>query len=199
MTTTLLDTPLSHPRADTRIDNRLAYSGFTVAYLLGHGGAALSMGPDAAIAAPGWLPTSFLIGGMVVGTIASIVTGMRAQKAMNARDARAAMLASMAWITGFAGLFLAITGLAASTGDPGLQTLLWPAGSAMVVGLIYLAEGSARHDSTHYALGSVLILLGGGVLFLPTAAALGILAVVGGAAYLAAALRVHRSLAAARA
>ncbi|MFD7506480.1 ABC transporter permease [Streptomyces sp. NPDC059850] len=58
----------------------------------------------------------------------------------------------------FAALFLAITGLAAAIDHPDIQTLLWPTGSAFVVGLLYIAEGGARRNPLHYGLGTWLAL-----------------------------------------
>ena len=49
-----------------------------------------------------------------------------------------------------------------------------------------------RRDTLHYGLGAFLIVIATGVLFLPTAIAIGVLAVVGGSAYIAATLLDQR-------
>jgi hypothetical protein len=170
----------------TWADNRVAYVGFAAAYLLGHGGTALTVGPNPVIDAPSWIPMILLGIGLAVGTIAATVASTRLQRGLSAHQALPGKLLGMAWITGFAGLFLLITGLSATMGDAGLQALLWPTGSGLVVGLIYVAEGAMRRDTLHYTLGSVLIVVATSVLFLPTASAIGILAVAGGAAYITA-------------
>lgn len=164
------------------VDNRLAYLGFALAYVLGHGAAALRSGGTLEL--PSWLPMAVLGAGLALGTVAGTVTAIRAQRSMTPAEAGPARLLGMVWVVGFAGLFLLITGLTRTTGDASLQNLLWPVGSAFVVGLIYLAEGAMRRDTLHYVLGIWLVLLGGVALLLPVAGALTVLAVAGGGAYL---------------
>jgi len=199
--TTTLSAPFSSapPRSSeatdipsTWADNRVAYLGFAAAYLLGHGGTALTVGASPVIDAPSWIPMILLGAGLAVGTVAATVAATRLQRGLTAQQAQPGKLLGMAWIVGFVGLFLAITGLSAATGDPSLQTVLWPTGSGLVVGLIYLAEGAMRRDTLHYGLGAFLIVIATGVLFLPTAIAIGVLAVVGGSAYIAATLLDQR-------
>jgi hypothetical protein len=183
------------PRSTTTaptIDNRPAYLAFATAYLLGHGGTALTIGQNPILGIPQWLPVIPLVIGILAGTIAAITAASRAQRHLTAHEARPAKLLGITWISGFTGLFLAITGLSATSGDPTLQSVLWPAGSALVVGLISAAEGAARRDTIHYSLGTFLILLAGTALLLPTPAAIGTIAVLGGTGYILAALLVHR-------
>jgi hypothetical protein len=170
----------------TWADNRIAYLGFAAAYLLGHGGTALTTGSDPVLALPAWIPMILLGGDLAVGTVAATVAATRSQRGLTPQQAQPGKLLGLAWIIGFVGLFLAITGLTATTGDVTLQTVLWPAGSGLVVGLIYLAEGAMRRDTLHYLLGAFLVLLATAVLFLPTAMALGILALAGSTAYVTA-------------
>ena len=170
----------------TWADNRVAYLGFAAAYLLGHGGTALTFGLNPVVDAPAWLPMILLGAGLLVGTVAATIAATRSQRGLSADQAQPGKMLGLAWIIGFVGLFLAITGLTATTGNTELQTILWPTGSGLVVGLIYLAEGAMRRDPLHYALGTFLILVATGALFLPTALAIGVLAVSGGSAYIAA-------------
>nr|WP_296775598.1 ABC transporter permease [Rhodococcus sp. (in: high G+C Gram-positive bacteria)] len=173
------------------VDNRIAYLGFALAYILGHGGTSLTLGADPLLDAPSWLPMIFLGVGLLVGTVAATVAATRSQRGLSAHEARPHKLLGLAWIIGFLGLFLAITGLTAATGDPGLQTLLWPSGSALIVGLVYLAEGAMRRDTLHYTLGALLIVIGTSALLLPTTLAIGTVAVCGGTAYVTAAILDH--------
>jgi len=196
MTSHTLDTPHSSIAASgvpsAWADNRVAYLGFAAAYLLGHGGTALTVGPHPLLDAPAWLPMILLGAGLLVGTVAATVAATRSQRGLSPEQSQPGRLLGLAWITGFIGLFLAITGLTITTGDPGLQTVLWPTGSGLVVGLIYLAEGALRRDMLHYALGSLLIVIATGALLLPTATAIGVLALAGGSAYIAATVIDHR-------
>jgi hypothetical protein len=192
MSALLAPAPLIAPARTPAVDNRIAYLGFALAYLLGHGGTALTLGGALMPGLPAWLPIALLVLGLTVGTAASISSGIVAQRTMSPSAAREASLIGMAWISGFAGLFLVISGLVAVTGDSSLQTILWPTASGFLVGLIYLAEGAVRRDPVHYALGTLLILVAPAVLFLPTAVALGTLAIVGGGAYVLAFLLIQR-------
>ncbi|MDJ0392438.1 ABC transporter permease [Rhodococcus sp. G-MC3] len=174
-------------------DNRIAYLGFAAAYLLGHGGTALTVGSTPLIDAPTWIPMILLGAGLLLGTVAATVAATRSQRGLTAHEALPGKLLGLAWITGFLGLFLAITGLSAATGDAGLQTLLWPSGSGLIVGLIYVAEGAMRRDTLHYVLGTFLVVVATAVLLLPTTAlTVGTLAVSGGTAYITAAILDQR-------
>ncbi|MBF4571974.1 ABC transporter permease [Herbiconiux sp. VKM Ac-1786] len=180
-----LHAPLVTPRPVLRslsIDNRLAYLFFAVAYVFGHGLNALTFGGGTVI--PGWLSWVMLGLGFIAGTIASTVSAMRAQKSLVGTELITSRMLGMAWVAGFTGLFFVITGLSLSSGDPQLQLLLWPTGSALVVGLIYVAEGAVRRDPLHYSLGTFLTVLGGVALMLPAPLTLLVMAAGGGGAYI---------------
>jgi hypothetical protein len=180
--------------ASTEVDNRVAYLGFAFAYVFGHGAALLSR--SGAVLMPSWLPIGLLGTGLIAGTIFATTASLRAQKAASEARRRAEKLIGTAWITGFAALALAVTGLSTVFGEPELQTVLWPAGSTIVVGLIYIAEGAIRGNALHYNLGTWLALVAAATLFVPGAGFFGVLAVLGGGAYLVAAMLERRRLAA---
>ncbi|MEU7479454.1 ABC transporter permease [Lentzea sp. NPDC042327] len=179
----------------TEIDNRPAYLGFATAYVLGHGSAALSRGVDPVVVLPSWLPVAFLAAGMLVATVLATTAALRAQRAAAPARRRAEKLVGAAWVIGFTALALAITGLTTVFDRPELQAVLWPAGSTIVVGLIYLAEGAVRGNALHHNLGTWLALVAAAALFVPGAGFFGVLAVLGGAAYLLAAFLEPRRLA----
>ncbi|ACU38278.1 ABC transporter permease [Actinosynnema pretiosum subsp. pretiosum] len=169
------------------VDNRAAYAGFTLAFVLGHGSAALSRGADPPLPLPHWVPLVVLALFLVPALALSVRAGVRAQRGAGPERERAESLLGGAWCTGFVALALAITGLAAGT--PSLQDVLWPAGSVLIVGMVNVAEGAVRRDVLHYALGTWLALLSSASLFLDVAGVYAVLAVAGGGGYaLAAAL-----------
>lgn len=172
------------------VDNRLAYALFAFAYVFGHGLNAVSFG--GATFLPPWLSWTLLAAGFAAGTVVSTVTAVRAQRSMAEPARTSARLLGAAWVTGFTGLFFVITGLSVSTGAPDLQLVLWPTGSALVVGLITIAEGSLRRDRLHYALGTLLTVLGGVALMLPPLATLVVMTVGGGGAYVLAVFLAYR-------
>ncbi|WP_326829238.1 hypothetical protein OIE13_34090 [Streptosporangium sp. NBC_01810] len=119
-------TPATATPTTGEVDNRSAYLSFTLAYLLGHGGAALSKGADPLLSLPGWLPITLLGAGIVTGVIQSMSASIRAQRGAGKSEALAGQLAGLSWVTGFVALFLAITGLTTAYDTPELQSVLWP-------------------------------------------------------------------------
>ncbi|MGO1051443.1 ABC transporter permease [Crossiella sp. CA198] len=178
------------------IDSRPVYVGFGLAYLLGHGAAALSRGETPLLALPGWLPMILLLGGFLVGTVLAIAAALRAQKSLSGRELLSHKLIGGAWVVGMGGLFLLISSLHTLPDMPNVQSLLWPAGAGFVVGLLYLGEGAVRGNPLHYLLGAYLALLSAGSLFLGSPALFWALAIAGAGGFLVATVLEHRRLAA---
>ncbi|MFJ3966215.1 ABC transporter permease [Streptomyces sp. NPDC090036] len=176
------------------VDNRAAYVSFGLAYVLGHGAAAVSRGPAPLLGLPDWLPMTFLGGGLVAGITMATLAALRAQHGASAPEVLSGKLLGAAWITAFTALFLAITGLTSVLGQPDLQSVLWPAGSGLVVGLVYLAEGAVRRNVLHYSLGVWLALASTAALAFTAPAFYWVLALAGGGAYALAAVLEHRRL-----
>ncbi|MFD8285939.1 ABC transporter permease [Streptomyces solisilvae] len=177
------------------VDSSAAYTSFTLAFVIGHGAAALSKGTDPVLTLPVWLPLTLFFTGLVPGLVLNLRAVKRAQQGASESRRRAEKLLGAAWATGFTALFLAVTGLSTATGQPELQNVLWPAGSGLVVGLINIAEGAVRRNTLHYNLGSWLALISAASLFLNTAGVYAVLAIAGGAGYAVAATREPRRLA----
>jgi hypothetical protein len=177
------------------VDLRAAYTGFTLAYVIGHGTAALSKGDNPAVSLPAWLPLALLAAGIVPALTLAIRAGLRAQQTAPESRRLAEKLLGAAWCTGFTALFLAITGLATARDEPTLQDVLWPAGSVLLVGLLTIAEGVVRHNTLHYTLGSWLALVGGAALFFDTAGVYATVSILGGGGYAAAAVLERKRLA----
>ncbi|WP_067533580.1 ABC transporter permease [Nocardia crassostreae] len=175
------------------LDNRLSYLGFGAAWLVGHGATALANGENPLVAMPSALPSALLVGGMLVAMIVTGVVSARAQRGATGSDAVVGNLLAASWAVGFGALFIVITALSSALNNPAVESLLWPAGSGLVVGLLYLAGGSAYRDVQQYALGSRLALISAAALFLGGVSAYWLLALAGGGAYLlAAALEPRR-------
>jgi hypothetical protein len=177
------------------VDNRAAYVSFGLAYLLGHGTTAISHGPDPLVALPGWLPSTLLGGGLVAGTVFAAIAAAQGQRGADKAGMLFGKLLGLSWISGFAALFLAITGLTAVVDAPDLQTMLWPTGSGLVVGLLYLGEGVVRRNVVHYCLGTWLALVSTLALSLGTPGLFWMLTIAGGGGYVVAAVLEHRRLA----
>jgi hypothetical protein len=178
------------------VDNRAAYIGFGLAYLIGHGAAAISTGPESLVTLPEWLPISLLGIGLVAGTVCATVAALRAQRTVPESEALSGKLLGLSWVVGFAALAVAITGLTSVLDLPGLQSVLWPAGSSLIVGLIYLSEGAARRNVLHYSLGAWLALVAGVALCFGASGPFWVLAGAGGVGYAIATVLEFRRLAA---
>ncbi|MFF2730328.1 ABC transporter permease [Streptomyces sp. NPDC058008] len=184
-------TPARTPAAD--VDNLATYISFGLAYLLGHGSAALSRGETPVLELPGWLPMTLLCAGLAAGTVQATRAALRAQRATtDPHTLRTGQLLGALWITAFAALFLAITGLSTTLDNPDIQTLLWPTGSGFVVGLIYVAEGATRRNTLHYTLGTWLALTSTAALLLGDPGFYWVLTLAGGGAYALATLLERR-------
>lgn len=198
MTTAQFAAPLAPAPVLPRVggvDNRSTYVSFGLAYLLGHGAAALSRGADPLLSLPAWLPLALLGMGFAVGTVCATRAALRAQRGAAEPDVLTGQLLGLSWAVGFGALFVAITGLTTTAGLPELQTVLWPAGSGLVVGLLYLGEGAARRNVLHYCLGAWLALISTAALFVGLPGFFAILALAGGGAYAVATVLEHRRLA----
>ena len=196
MTTATMPSPAVAPSAGGGdVDSRASYIGFGSAYVLGHGAAAVSLGPDPLIALPAWLPMALLGAGLAAGTVFATLASTRAQRGANPHDAFSGKLLGISWISAFAALFLAITALAGYLDMPDLQTILWPTWAGFLVGVLYLGEGATRRNVLHYGLGTWLALTSTAALFLGTPNLFWVLAVAGGGGFAVAAALESRRLA----
>ncbi len=169
-------------------DNRGPYLAWGLAWSIGYGSLALAGGDAPVVAMPGLLPTALLVAGLVVATVVTTLATIRDQRGVTGAAKTAGTLFGIAWATGFTALFLLITALARVLDDQLVQTLLWPTGSAVVVGLLYLMGGALQRDHLQYALGTYLALLGAAAVFLDSPGHYWVLAVAGTPAYLVAAV-----------
>ena len=165
------------------VDSRAAYAGFGLAYVLGHGASAVSLGPDPLIALPAWLPITLLGAGLAAGSIFATIAAVRAQRGAGRHDILSGKLLGLSWMSAFTALFLAITGLAAQLGMPDLPMLLWPTLAGFLVGVLYLGEGAARRNVLHYVLGTWLALTSTASLLLDVPHLFWVLAVAGGGGF----------------
>jgi hypothetical protein len=193
MTTATLPAPgVGRVATGGDVDSRAAYAGFGLAYVLGHGASAVSLGPDPLITLPAWLPMTLLGIGLAAATVLATLAATRAQRGAGQHDILSGKLLGLSWISAFAALFLAITGLAAQLGRPDLQTMLWPTLAGFLVGVLYLGEGATRRNVLHYGLGTWLALTSTAALFLGIPNLFWVLAIAGGGGFAVAAVLESR-------
>ncbi|WP_316573784.1 ABC transporter permease [Nocardia canadensis] len=155
--------------------------------MLGHGAYALSHGADPLVRLPAAAPSALLIAGLLIAMVITSVVTMRAQRGVTGADAVVGQLLAASWLVGFGALFFVITALSSALARDDLKMLLWPTGSGLIVGLLYLAGGAAYRDVLQYALGAWLALTSTAALLLDGASPYWVLAVAGGGSYLLAA------------
>ncbi|WP_194818353.1 ABC transporter permease [Nocardia sp. XZ_19_385] len=165
-------------------NNRPSYLSFGLAWLLGYGAFALTYGADPPV--PSAVAAILLFGGLLIALIITGVGAVRAQRGAHGREAVAGKLLAVAWLVGFGALSVLIQALSTALDEPEVQTLLWPSGAGLVVGMIYLAGGLAYRDTLQYALGAWLAVLSSAALFLDGANLYWALALIGGGGYLVA-------------
>ncbi|MFD6156904.1 ABC transporter permease [Nocardia sp. NPDC060256] len=195
MATIALSAPPTPTLRAGDVDNRATYLSFALAYVFGHGAAALSKGADPLLNLPGWLPMALLGLGLAAGTVAATVAALRAQRGADSRDILSGKLLGISWASAFAALFLAITGITSLLDRSDLQSVLWPTGAGLVVGLLYLGEGAARRNVLHYCLGTWLALVSTGALLFDTPGLFWMLTLGGGGGYAIATVLERRRLA----
>ncbi|WP_028936108.1 hypothetical protein [Pseudonocardia spinosispora] len=196
MTAATLTRPVERPTAPAtgEVDSHAAYISFGLAYVLGHGASAVSLGPDPLIDLPAWLPMTLLGTGLAAGTVFATLAANRAQRGASKHDILSGKLLGLSWVSAFAALFLVITGLAARLDMPELQTMLWPTLSGFLVGVLYLGEGATRRNLLHYALGTWLALTSAAALLLGLPSLFWVLALAGGGGFAVAAILEARRL-----
>jgi hypothetical protein len=193
------DRPTSSVTAAAPVaDNRPIYLAWGSAWAVGYGAMALDSGPTPVLDLPSLVAPALLgLGLLGAAVVTGIATG-RNQRGVTGPAKVAGTMVGAAWLTGFTALFLLITGLGRVLGDDHLQTVMWPAGSALVVGLLYLAGGAGARDVVQYALGTWLAVIGTAAVFLDTPGLYVVLAVAGAVGYAVAAALEPRRVAAAR-
>ena len=172
---------------DRVLNNRPSYVSFGLAWLVGYGAFALAYGDDPILPTPSVVPAVLLLGGLLTAVTITVVVTVKAQRGARGDEAVIGKLLAASWLVGFGALFLIITALSTALQEQHVHTLLWPTGSGLVVGLLYLAGAVAHRDVLQYGLGAWLAVMSSAALFLQGANVYWALALAGGGAYLVAA------------
>lgn len=174
-------------------NNQPSYLSFGLAWLLGYSAYALTDGDNPTLPIPSATAPILLLGGLLIALIITAVVATQSQRGTHGREALIGKLLAASWLIGFTALSLLITALSAALDEPQVQTLLWPTGSGLVIGMIYLAGGAAHRDILQYTLGTWLAVISSAALFFNGPTLYWTLALAGGGSYLiAAALEPRR-------
>lgn len=180
-------------------DNRPVYVAWGSAWAVGYGAMALDAGATPVLDLPSLVAPGLLALGLLGAAVVTGIATARDQRGLTGPAKVAGTMVGTAWLIGFTALFLLITALGRVLGEDHLATVMWPAGSALVVGLLYLAGGAVARDAVQYALGTWLAVIGTAAAFLDTPGLYVVLALAGAGGYAVAAGLEPRRVAAARA
>lgn len=192
-TAQLSPSPSGQRTASPVADNRPSYLAWGLAYLVGYTIRALAAGPTPMLPLPAFVPGLVLGLCLLTATIVTTVNVVRAQQGVTGAAAVPGKMFAGAWLTGFGALVLLISALGRDLDTSRVSTLMFPAGSALVVGLLYLMGGALDRDLLQYTLGTTLALVGTAAVFLGLSGLYWVLAlVVAGLYFTAAALEPRR-------
>lgn len=186
-TAQLLPSPSGQRAAAPVADNRPSYLAWGLAYLVGYTTHALAAGPTPMLPLPAFVPVLVLSLCLLTATTVTTVNVVRAQRGVTGPAAVPGKMFAGAWVTGFGALVLLITALGRDLDTSRLSMLMFPAGSALVVGLLYLMGGALDRDLLQYTLGTTLALVGTAAVFLGLSGLYWVLALVVAGLYLTAA------------
>lgn len=187
------DAPPPGTTATPVVNNRPTYLAWGAAWLVGQGAFALAHGPDPLVAMPALLPGALLAAGVLVAAVVTGVVTARSQRGVTGPAKTTGTLIGAAWAIGFTALFLLITATDRLLDGLHVPALLWPAGTGLVVGLVYLLGGTAQRDLLQYALGGWLALTATAGAFLGLPGLYWVVALAGGGGYLTAAALENRA------
>lgn len=150
-------------RTETAIEPNVAliYGVWGAALLLGEGAFFLATWTDSP-----WMISTFVAGitlfvllvtaGVTMGIhIARRVGGVRGV------SSRQGAYYGWSWMLGFAAMAMINAGVARVTGDEALVGTLWASGSALIIGLLYMAGGAIWLDRSQFFLGALFVVVAG--------------------------------------
>lgn len=146
-------------------DARLLYATWGAAWSVGFG----LMFAARWTSSPLEVPTS--LAGAVFGLLmfaAVVITAVHVGRTMSGLQgvsSTAGKLLGAAWLLGFGTFAALMAGAGRAGADDALLDLLWPTGSGLVVGLLYVATGALWSDRVQFGLGAwILVSSGAGAL-----------------------------------
>ena len=146
-------------------DARLLYATWGVAWSVGFGLMFAARWTASPLAVPtGLAGAAFALLMLTAVVITAVHTG-RAMSGLQGVSSTASKLLGGAWLLGFGTFTALMAGAGRAGADDALLDLLWPTGSGLVVGLLYVATGALWSDRVQFGLGAwILVSSGAGAL-----------------------------------
>jgi hypothetical protein len=177
-------------RAALTPDERLLFAAWGIAWLVGFGVIWLAApgregGPILPV--PGWSVGLLFFLLLVTAGAVTAVHSVRVGRGVSGASARTGAMYGWGWFLGFAMLPAIVVGAERLGAPDEVTALLWPAVSALIVGLMYIGGAAAWDDPSQFVIGAWIMvttavgcLLGLAVLYL-------VMSLAGGGGFLAAA------------
>ena len=169
-------------------DARLLYATWGTAWSVGFGFMFAARWPQSPVDVPAG------VAGAVFGLLlaaAVVVTAVhlgRTMSGLRGESSSTGMMLGWAWLLGFGTFAALMAGVGRAGADEMLLDLLWPTGSGLVVGLLYVATGAMWSDRVQFRLGAWILLSSGAGALAGVPGVYLVMSVAGGGFLLAAAV-----------
>jgi len=167
-------------------DARLLYATWGAAWSVGFGLMFAARWPSSPVGVPAG------VAGAVLGLLlaaAVVVTALhlgRTMSGLRGQSSSAGMMLGWAWLLGFGTFAALMAGAGRAGADEALLDLLWPTGSGLVVGLLYVATGAMWSDRVQFWLGAWILLSSGAAALTGVPGVYLVMSVAGGGGLIAA-------------
>ncbi len=166
-------------------DERLVFGAWGVAWSVGFG--AIWLATSGRLPLPAWSAFTLFALLLVGAGVLTAVHAVRAGRGVAGSSARTGAMYGWGWVLGFAMLPAVVLGAQRLGAPPEAAALLWPAVSALVVGLLYVAGAVAWDDPVQFAVGAWIMVTTGAGCLLGLPALYLVMCLAGGGGFLAAA------------
>lgn len=142
---------------ETNVDPRLLFGAWGVAWFLGFLLMAVTYGADPLRDIPPLLVglTFFVL--LLAAMVLTIVHTSRAVHGIQGESSMVGAFYGWSWLLAFAGLAAVIIATAEFVDDERVYALMWPAGSGLVVGILYTAGAAIWREPYQFGLGVWLV------------------------------------------
>lgn len=166
-------------------DERLIFGAWGVAWTVGFG--AIVLVTSGRLPLPTWSAFALFALLLVGAGVVTAVHAVRAGRGVTGTSARTGAMYGWGWVLGFAMLPAVVLGAQRLGAPPEAVALLWPAVSALVVGLLYVGGAAAWDDPVQFAVGAWIIVTAGIGCLLGLQALYLVMCLAGGGGFLVAA------------
>ena len=168
-------------------DACLLYATWGAAWSVGFGLMFVARWPSSPLDVPTSLAGAVFALVMIGAVVVTAVHLRRTMSGLQGVSSTAGALLGAAWLLGFGTFAALMAGAGRAGADDALLDLLWPTGSGLVVGLLYVATGAVWSDRVQFGLGAWILVSSGAGALVGAPEAYLVMSVAGGGGFLLAA------------